>query len=557
MVVVLIIVVLTAYYQATHHEFISYDDEAYITDNAHIKEGVNCNSIRWAFTSLDVSNWHPVTWISHMIDYSMYGSDPYGHHLSNIILHILNAALLFCLLYFTTKNYWASYFVSALFALHPLHVESVAWAAERKDVLSTFFLMLTLTSYSAYVKKDNRKFYYVAIVLFAVGLMSKPMLVTLPAIMLLWDFWPLERFENSAQVFPKLMREKIPFLLLALLSSAVTYYAQDKGGALSSLDATPPLLRTANAFAVYISYLLKTVWPSNLAIIYPLPDKAPVLQGTIAALSIIVISITAYRAGGKHPYLITGWFWYLISLAPVIGIVQVGLQSMADRYTYVTLIGIFIVIAWGVPELLAHFQYKKEFLSVSATLVLATLTLLTWRQLGYWENSITLFRHAVQVTDNNNIAYRILGNNLARRGQVAEAMVCLSEAVRIKPDDPIAQTDLGVALAEQKSYDAAIVHYVKAIRVNPRMANAYFNLGVALQNEHRYEEAIDNYREALRLEPGKPSARSNLGMALFMLGRYDEAIYYFQDELRNYPNNRAAEQFLDYALKVKSSVQSK
>jgi len=548
-------IVFATYYQSIDDAFISYDDEAYILSNSNIKNGINYNSIKWAFTSLDVSNWHPITWLSHMIDYNIYGLDPHGHHLSNVLLHLLNVTLLFCLLYFTTNTYWPSYFVSALFALHPLHVESVAWVAERKDLLSTLFMMLTLMSYSAYVKRNDKKFYYIALLLFSAGLMSKPMLVTLPIVMMLWDYWPLNRFDNSRPILTELIREKIPFFILTLLSCAITYYAQNKGGSISALEATPFFLRTMNAFTSYFSYLAKTLWPHNLAIIYPLPDKAPVLQGTIAGITLIAISVLIYRYGKKYPYLIVGWFWYVITLIPVIGIVQVGSQSMADRYTYITLIGIFIMIAWGVPALPVYSRYKKEILSISTTLVIVTLTILTWTQLSYWPNSITLFRHAAQVTANNNIAYRILGNNLAKLGHVSEALECFSAAVKIKPDDAIAHTDLGVALAERRDYDDAIFHYRTAIYYNPKLANAYYNLGIALAYKKRYEEAISTYLEALRLDPSTLGARANIGAALFNLGKYDEAIYYLQEELRIDSNNERVKQFLDYVMKVKSSVQ--
>jgi tetratricopeptide (TPR) repeat protein len=549
----LIILVFITYYQTTNHEFISYDDEAYILSNSRIKNGINPNSVKWAFTSFEASNWHPITWISHMIDYNMHGLDSYGHHLSNVILHILNAALLFCLLYSTTNKYWGSYFVSAIFALHPLHVESVAWVAERKDLLSTFFMMLTLISYSAFTKRNDKKFYYIAILLFAAGLMSKPMLVTLPIIIILWDYWPLNRFVNDGRSLSTLIREKIPFFILAVLSCAVTYYAQAKGESISSLEATPFLLRVTNAFTSYINYLAKAVWPHNLAIIYPLPDKPPVFQAMVAALSLSTISVLSYRYGKKYPYLRVGWFWYIVTLIPVIGIVQVGLQSMADRYTYMPLTGIIIMIAWGIPALGLRSQHRKIILSILATLVVVTLTILSWVQLRYWQDTISLFRHAAQVTVNNNIALRILGNNYAKLGHVSEAIDCLSQAVKIKPNDAIAHTDLGVAFAEQQKYDEAIFHYTKAIQHNPKLANAYYNLGVALAYKHRYGEAINNYLEALRLDPSKRGARANIGAALLRLGKYYDAVYYLREELRNDPSNEAAKEYLDNLLRVSPS----
>lgn len=550
----LLIITFITYFQITSHDFISYDDAAYITENAHVRNGLNYNSVKWAFTSLEISYWHPMTWISHMIDYQLYGNNPFGHHMMSLIIHLLNTLLLFYLLFYSTKQYWQSLFVAALFALHPLHVESVAWAAERKDVLSTFFMMLTLLFYSFSVIHKNRKFYVLAILSYILGLMSKPMLVSLPIVLMLWDYWPLNRYRNHDARMVNLMREKLPFFLLAFLTALATYYAQLNVGTVMGVDSAPFLLRMLNALSSYMTYIYKMFWPQNLAVIYPLPHKIPVMQGLISGLLLLGISIMVSRYRKGHRYLITGWAWYLITLLPVIGIVQVGLQSMADRYTYTTQIGLYIMIAWGIADWLEHYQYKYAIGSFAGIIVITALTVGTWMQLTYWKDSITLFSHAAHSVDNNNIAYRILGNNYAKNGDVPAAIASLGEAVKIEPDDPIAHVDLGVALVEQKRYDEAMYHYRTAIALNPQNDNAHYNLGVLLAYNNRYEDAIGNYMQALRINPAKKGARANIGAALFHLGKFDEAIHNFQEELKIDPDNEAIKNYIGAAIDMKKTA---
>lgn len=550
----LLIITFITYFQVTGHAFISYDDAAYITENPQVRSGLNCNSVKWAFTSLGISYWHPMTWISHMIDYQLYGGNPFGHHMTSIVLHLLNTLLLFSLLFYTTKQYWRSLFVAAVFALHPLHVESVAWAAERKDLLSTFFLMLTLLCYSAAVTRKNRTVFALAIAFYILGLMSKPMLVSLPLVLLVWDYWPLNRYNSHGDRTGTLIREKLPFFFLAFLTSLITYYAQVKVGTVMSAEAAPLSLRVLNALSSCLNYIGKMFWPQNLAVIYPLPLTIPVMHGLVSGLALLGISVIVYRYRKGRRYLTAGWGWYLITLLPVIGIVQVGVQAMADRYTYTTQIGLYIMIAWGIADRLETYRYKYALASVGGIIVISALTAGTWMQLPYWKDSITLFSHAARSVENNNIAYRILGNNYAKSGDVPAAIAALSEAVKIEPDDPIAQVDLGVALVQQKRYDEAMYHLRTALALDPRNDNAYYNLGVLLAYENRYEDAIESYRQALRINPEKEGARANLGAALFHMGNFDEAIYNFQEALKADPDNEAVKNYLGMAMSRKNKA---
>ncbi|HUI46967.1 MAG TPA: tetratricopeptide repeat protein [Nitrospirota bacterium] len=552
--VLLLVITFMTYFQITGHDFISYDDPAYITENVHVMNGLNYNSIKWAFTSVGISYWHPMTWISHMVDYQIYGSNPFGHHMTNIIIHTLNTLLLFYLLYYSTKQYWKSLFVAAVFALHPLHVESVAWAAERKDLLSTFFMMLTLLFYSASVINKNRRFYVLTILFYILGLMSKPMLVSLPLVLILWDYWPLDRYSTHDVRTVDLIREKLPFFFLALLTSLITYYAQLKVGAVMGIDSAPFFLRILNALSSYMNYIYKMFWPQHLAVIYPLTHNISVIQGIISGLLLLGISTIVYRYRKSHHYLTTGWVWYLITLLPVIGIVQVGSQSMANRYTYTTQIGLYIMIAWSIANLLEKYQYKYLISSFAGIIVISALTVSTWIQLTYWMDSITLFNHAAHCVDNNYIAYRMLGDNYGKIGNVQAAIASFTEAIKIEPNDSKAHEGLGVALIEQKRYEEAMYHLSTAIALNPQNDNAYYNLGVVLAYNHRYEDAIYSYMQSLRINPEKKGARANIGAALFHLGKFDEAIHYFQEELKIDPGNEAIKNYIGAAINIKNAA---
>jgi len=509
----LVAATLLCYGQVQNHDFINFDDPMYIADNPHVQSGLSRESFVWAFTTTHASNWHPFTWLSHMLDCSLYALDPSGHHLTNVLLHIVNTLLLFLLLVRLTAAFWQSAFVGALFALHPLHVESVAWMSERKDVLSAFFCLLTIWAYARYTERPNIHKYLLVIVLFAFGLLTKPMLVTLPVLLLLLDFWPLRRHKWS-----RALGEKIPMFFLAGLSSAVTIMAQQHGEAVKSLDAFPMKVRTANAIVSYVGYLGKTVWPNELSVYYPHPGMPPMWQIVLSALVLICISLAAVALARRAPYLAVGWLWYLGSLFPVIGIVQVGLQGMADRYTYLPLIGLFIMIAWATPRLLPRFRHKTGLLAMSAAVILVALIMHTHYLVSRWQNSVTLFEHALQVTTNNSVAHNSLGKAFADSGRWDDAIVQYTKALAIRPDYAKAINNLGAALANQGQVGKAIEQYLKALGIEPDYAPAHNNLGVALAGQGNFQEAISRFSEAIRINPDYEDAHHNLELALQLTG---------------------------------------
>ena len=377
--------------QVLHNEFVSYDDPQYVVENTHIQNVPILRTIKWAFTAGYAANWHPLTWLSHALDYKLFGLNPAGHHLTNLLLHIVNTLLLFAILNAMTGALWQSAFVAALFALHPLHVESVAWVAERKDVLSTFFLLLTMAAYLRYTRKPDARSYRLTLVLFALGLMSKPMLVTLPFVLLLLDYWPLNRLEinNLKQIYHRVY-EKIPFFVLAAVSSGITCIAQQH--AMTDIETFPFKWRIANAIVSYVRYIEKTFVPRKLAVLYPLAGNMPTLWLiTLSAILLLIITILIIRLSNKRRYLLVGWLWFMGTLVPVIGLVQVGMQEMADRYTYVPLIGLFIIVTWGIADIFSSRRYRKTFLTTAAAVVLVALSICTILQLRYWHNCISLF----------------------------------------------------------------------------------------------------------------------------------------------------------------------
>jgi protein O-mannosyl-transferase len=544
-------VVFVVYWQTAHYAFLNYDDPAYVTENPHVTAGLTRQGVIWAFTTFHVSNWHPVTWLSHMLDAEMYGLNPTGHHLTNVGFHLANTLLLY-LLFRTTGNYWRSLFVAALFGLHPLHVESVAWIAERKDLLSTFFLFVTLILYGRYVNRPRPVTYLLAVAAYALGLMAKPMLVTLPFLLLVWDYWPLGRWDGSS--LRRLVTEKIPFFALSLASCVVTYHAQSRGGAVVATQAASVSFRVVNALESYVRYMALTIWPRDLAVIYPLPRTLAIMPGVAAGLVLLGVSVLLCLLARRHPYLLTGWLWYLGTLVPVIGLVQVGQQAMADRYTYVPSIGLFIMAAWGVPLLVGRAPYRRLMLSISAGGALAALTVCTWVQLGYWKDGITLFGHATKAVADNHIAYRLLGNALAQQGRFNEAEQSFQESLRIRPDDESTHTEWGAALAQQRKAGAAIDHFTAALRINPDSAKAHYNLGVMFAEQGRVPEAIGHYLATLRIEPGREDILTNLGAAYAAAGNLGEAVRYYREALRADPGNAELLYNLGSALAMEGNL---
>ena len=511
----LAIVTFLVYSPMLWHGFVNYDDPDYITGNPHVTSGLTWTNVIWAFTSSDAANWHPLTWISHMMDCQLFGLNPAGHHLTNLLFHIADTLLLFLLLEKLTGATWRSFFVAALFAWHPLHVESVAWASERKDVLSAFFWMLTLLLYVRFARNKSTVCYFLALIFFACGLMSKPMVVTLPFVLLLLDFWPLQRFsiQNSPfkiQNFFKLLIEKLPFFTLSLTSSLITYSVQS--GALWSSSSLSFQFRAANALMSYVRYISKFFWPTDLALIYPYPHFWP-FAGVIAVGGLLaVLSVIFIFQGKRFPYLAVGWFWFLGTLVPAIGLVQAGVQSMADRYTYLPSIGIFILAVWGVNDLLNLQPQKIKIAGVVGIVALAGCLAVTSIQLRYWQNSLEIFWHTIQVTTDNYAADDCMGNALENIGKNAEAEKFYNEAVRVEPDYPMAQFHLGMILLQRGDSDAASNHLAGAIQLSPHNPVMQYDFGTYLLQHGKPDEAAAHFKAALADKPDFPEARQQLDL---------------------------------------------
>jgi len=513
----LLAAILTIYAQVRHFDFVNYDDPAYV-NNQHIRSGLTQQSLTWAFTSIDDANWFPLTRISHLLDRQLFGLNSGPQHLTSVLLHAFSAVLLFLLLKRMTGARWPSAFVAFIFALHPLHIESVAWIAERKDVLSTLFLFLTLWAYLNYVDRPSTSRYILVVVLFCAGIMAKPMVVTFPLIAVLLDVWPLRRF--SART----LREKFPLFGISLAASLATYLVQRQAGSVASFNEVPFALRAGNALVSYIVYLFQFFWPANLAVFYPYAAGISLWKPIVAALLLAGITVFAVRSFPRRPYLAIGWVWYLGTLIPVLGLIQVGLQSRADRYTYVPLIGISIMLAWGLADLCARWPRSKPAVAVLGVLTCSAWSYLTWLNLANWRDSVSLFQHASQVTSENYVAYNNLGAALRERGQSVEAMADTQEALRIRPQYPDAQNNLGDALLAQGKPDEAAPHIQEALRLEPGLPEAHVNWATVLNKRGQHAEAAAEYRVALQLQPDSAQAHCGLGAALMVLNRYQEAL---------------------------------
>ena len=542
----LLAVVAFAYSPVIRNGFVYYDDPKYVTENPVVLDGLTGAGFAWALRTGTDANWFPLTWLSHMLDVEIFGTAAAGHHVTSVLLHIASTLLLLVVLYSTTRALWRSAFVAALFALHPLHVESVAWVAERKDVLSTFFLMLTLLAYTRYASRPSTGRYVLVALAFALGLMSKAMLVTLPFALLLIDFWPLRRFDKVP--VRRLVMEKIPLLGLAVISSVITFIVQRRGGAVGGLDAFPLSSRIANALVAYVGYIEKTFWPSGLAAFYPYPQSISA-AGVAAAIAILAaVTIVVIKFGRRFPYAPVGWLWYLGTLVPVIGIVQVGNQAMADRYTYIPLIGLFVILAWGIPDLLSRWNPPKIALRVAGVAVLAACAALTFRQVSVWRNDASLWGNALAVTNDNYVAHNNLGRALVEDGKSEAGLVHYNEALRIRPTYATARTNVGVALTKIGKYDEAITNYREALRLKPDLPESHANLGAALFDQGKIDEAIEHYSEAIRLNPNFAQAHANMGIALMQKGKVAEAISAYETALRLKRGFADVENNLGFAL---------
>jgi hypothetical protein len=512
---VLTIVTFAVYLQLNQSDFINLDDNIYVTQNSHIQPGITLEGIRWAFSTYYAEFWHPLTLLSLILDYQLYGLNPGGYHLTNLILHILSTLLLFWLFTRMTGAIWKSAFVAALFSLHPLHVESVAWIAERKDVLSAFFWMLTLCLYVCYTEKPVIRRYLPVLLCFACALMSKPMVVTLPVIMILLDYWPLKRFESQkSNLFLWQMKEKTPFFVFSTFFVIITRIAQPN----TKTMMFPLSSRLANATVSFVTYLEKTFWPHNLAVFYPFPEQIPLWQVLGAVLLIIIISVAVIVMAKRLPYLFAGWLWYSITILPVIGIIQVGIHGMADRYTYLPSVGIGVMLAWGIPSLIKNEEIRNKLLFPAALAFLTIMSVLTWQQCGYWKNSIELFNHTVQVTKNNHKAYKQLGYAYGMIGQYQQAIDNYSEAIRLKPVDLMAYTGRGIAYIYLGQYQSAIEDFNKALKLQPIYTSGYNYRGKAYNYLGQYQQAIKDYSNAIRLKPNYADAYNNRGIAYFNQG---------------------------------------
>src|ERR1035437_763600 len=577
--------------QTLGHEFVNYDDDFYVYENPAVTRGLTLQGIIWAFTHVHCSNWHPLTWVSHMLDCQFYGLSPGGHHLTNILLHTTTAILLFLILRQMTGALWRSAFVAAVFAIHPLRVESVAWVAERKDVLSGVFFMLTIGAYARYAQRRSRVEsssprsaasgsrepgargvsaldYSLLLLFFALGLMCKPMLVTLPLVLLLLDYWPLGRVTGSewrgagkkkgklSTLNPQpstLLLEKLPLLGLAVASCAVTIFAQTKS--ILPFENMSLSLRVGNALISCVAYLGQMFWPSGLAVLYPFTAGGVGVSEVVLSLVLLAgISTGVFILRRRRPCFLTGWLWYLIMLAPVIGIVQVGAQARADRYTYLPQIGLYLLLTWAAADLCAGWRHRRVVLGGGSTIILMALIFCARAQTAYWRNSESLWTHTLACTSDNFIGHNNLGIALLKTGNVDEAMVHYQMALEINPDFAEAHNNLGNFLFQKGSVDEAMVHYQKALEINPDYAEAHYNLGYALLKMGNVDEAIAHLQKALQINPDYAEAHNNLGYALIQKGRVDEATAHFQKALQINPDYADAHNNLGNILLEKGSV---
>jgi len=579
---------ISIYLKIYHYDFVSFDDNEYVYENLHVKSGITLTNILWAFTAFHSNNWHPLTWISHMLDCHLYGLTPGLHHLTNLFFHIVNSLLLFFIFKQMTGSQWKSAFIAVIFALHPLHVESVVWISERKDVLSTFFWMLTIWSYIRYVKQPGIQRYVWILLFFILGLLCKPMVVTLPFVLILLDYWPLNRFQYQSifdvkkEIWLRIFLEKVPLFILVTIFCFLTYYAQKHGGIVKSLDVFPFQVRIANAIVSYMNYIGKMIYPVDLAFLYPYHGMPPWWKIAIACLLFFIISFLALKNIRKNPYVIVGWLWYVGTLVPVIGLVQVGMQTMADRYTYIPSIGLLIIIGWGIPELTIPWQHKKKGVAAAAVIMISIFAAVTWKQIGYWKNSMTMLEHTIKVTSNNYIALDSLGVELFKQGRIEDAINYYIQSSRIYPNNPYphfnlgvalylkghieeavrqyiealniesnyfkAHTNLGAALFAQGKTEEAVKHYLDAIRINPDFIDAHINLGIAFNKQGRIEDAIKQFNQALIIDPNNINVHFNLGTDLEKIGRIDEAINHYSEAVRVNPNLLEAQYLLGNAL---------
>jgi Flp pilus assembly protein TadD len=520
--------------QALGYGFVNYDDDKYVYENPMVQKGITWTGFVWALTYGQIGHWHPLTWLSHMLDCQLYGLNACGHHMTNLLFHTATAILLFLVLRQMTGALWRSAFAAMIFAIHPLRVESVVWVSERKDVLSGFFFVLTLGAYVRYVRHPPSWTRYATVVLlFALGLLSKNMLVTLPFVLLLLDYWPLGRLEPAApHSWRPLLVEKIPLFLLSLASCVATFLAPEK---VNNLDWMPFLFRLGNAVVSYAVYLQEMIWPAGLAIPY-LATPLAIGKVTVSAMLLAVISVGVF-AFRRHRYLVVGWLWYLGMMVPVIGMVQISYYVHADRYTYLPQIGLYILAAWAAAEMCSSWRHGRLVLVVGGTMIIAVLMIYARIQVSYWRNNESFWQHTLAVTQNNIVACNKLGSFYSRQGRMTEAMVYYARALQINPDDPDVLYDLGNAFAQRGDWDNAISSYRHALQVTPDQADILNNLGFALATKKQFADAIACFEAALKLNPDSASAHNNLAGVWFIQNRFEEAAQHYREALRLKPDD--------------------
>ena len=561
----LIILTLCVYWPVQKYEFVEYDDPTYVTSNYLIQSGITLQSLKYILTDIHTSHWHPLTMMSHMLDWSLFGDKSGGHHWTNvIIIHIFNTILLFLFFNRLTGAIWKSALVAALFAVHPLNVESVAWISERKNVLSTFFWILTMLFYVRYVESSGWRRYLPVLICFALGLMSKPMLVTLPFVLLLLDYWSLDRLQMNLQnktspvILQKsnkisfLILEKIPLFILSVISIFVTLYAARHAKTMTGFESLPLRDRISNAVVSYALYIKKLFWPTHLVICYPIID-IPVWQFSIALLFLVIVTVFICGYCRKYPYLFVGWFWYLGTLVPVIGLVQVGFQAMADRYAYVPFIGLFLMIVWAAEKILSKDIFLKRLFIFISALVIIFLTLATHNQLKLWSNSVTLFEDTIKKDPNNYVAYALMGQVMFVKGENEKALYYYDKVLKLTPRVYAAYKNKGVVLKKMGKRNEAIKLFEKALKLDTSSEDAYYSLALLYSEDNNLNECIKYALKAIEVKPDYEDGYNILGVALFKKGRIQESILQFEKALNIDPNNINAQKNMKIALQMKKN----
>lgn len=555
-VLFLIIAIAGIYWQVGGFSFVLYDDEEYIILNPRLRIGFTFENIRWYLTSSFAGNWHPVTWFSHILDVQLFGLHAMGHHLTSVVLHGINSILLFLFLQRFTGSLWRSASVAALFAVHPLNVESVAWIAERKNVLSTLFWILTLYFYASYTEQKSKSFYMLSVFTFILGLMSKQMLVSIPFVLLLLDYWPLRRISRHTEIkmlvytrskeFGILILEKLPFLILSIIASVIVVVSQNH--AINSLSGYSLGRRFANAATSYIQYLRKFIWPDDLIVFYPFPDRIPVWETIVSALFLLIITLGAVSLRKRYPEMFVGWFWYLITLIPVIGIVKIGLQSMADRYAYVPTVGIFMIVVWRISDIAGKRPLRKFITTCIVSVCIMIFSVLAWHQASYWKDTMTLFSHTLEISKDNYIALCSIGQTLKEQGRQEEALQKFDKALQIAPWYEPILTQQGITLMKQGMLDAAILKFSEAIAQNPNTVPGHTNRGIALAMQGRLDEAISNFLISIEIDKRSSSAHYNLALTMYRQGKTDAAINHYEKALATDPTDFECHNNLGIAL---------